>query len=497
VRVNTPRLIWGPVYEVLEERIANGDDILLIVVPYVKLEALERLHSALGQDKRLKIISRWALRDLAGGASDLAVYPYLRDRRCELYLHPDIHLKLYVFRSNLALITSGNLTGRGLGYRERANIEIGIVAPLLADDWRNLYDLIDDSYRVDDQLFYQIEQSLRSIPQQPVINWPVVLPKRKKYTIGSLPASQTPAAFQAFYLSVDRTPYNSEDLRRAAHDLALYRVPAGLEGTEFNDRVAAVFKMTPFVVDFVEYLKHHGTLRFGAVNNWIHEKCEDVPLPYKWEIKENTRILYNWLAHFYAEIEWNIPGEHSQVIYWRGSTKQELPDSGVVLRDYQKMFSNLSNRERADEWKYVSNGAAPHQPLLLLAVIALYDKDPQRSNMVVLDDELERIFESSFSIVVVPQHPTSVVMPFIALRNEQFWHLKKRRAEAEIEGRIRSRGDFDQVYLGARLDEKLHELMQSSPMRVALRETILDTYFPEPIRRSLRALSEGSSLPAG
>ena len=98
------------------------------------------------------------------------------------------------------------------------------------------------------------------------------------------------------------------------------------------------------------------------------------------------------------------------------------------------MFSNLSNRERGDEWKYVSNGAAPHQPLLLLAVIGLYDQNPQRSNMVVLDDELERTFNSSFSIVVPSPHPTTIVMPFIALHNEPFWHLEKRRGAAEIVG---------------------------------------------------------------
>jgi len=62
-------------------------------------------------------------------------------------------------------------------------------------------------------------------------------------------------------------------------------------------------------------LKHERNLRFGAVNKWIHEKCEDVPLPYRWEIKENTRIFYDWLAHYVPEISWVRP-KYSQVISW-------------------------------------------------------------------------------------------------------------------------------------------------------------------------------------
>jgi hypothetical protein len=74
------------------------------------------------------------------------------------------------------------------------------------------------------------------------------------------------------------------------------------------------------VTDFVELLKVERSLRFGAVNDWIHKKCEDVPLPYRWEIKDNTRIFYDWLAHYFPNITWDRPN-YSQVIYWnKGQT---------------------------------------------------------------------------------------------------------------------------------------------------------------------------------
>ena len=99
------------------------------------------------------------------------------------------------------------------------------------------------------------------------------------------------------------------------HDLVIFDVPPNLSPAEFTLRLGESFRKTPFVRDFVDYLKTEKNLRFGCVNEWIHRKCEDVPLPYRWEIKENTRIFYNWLSHFIPEITWDRPN-YSQIIYW-------------------------------------------------------------------------------------------------------------------------------------------------------------------------------------
>jgi hypothetical protein len=66
----------------------------------------------------------------------------------------------------------------------------------------------------------------------------------------------------------------------------------------------------------VDHLKRRTNPRSGAVNSWIHEKCEDVPLPYRWEIKENTHIFCNWLAHFIPETTWDGP-HYFQMTRWR------------------------------------------------------------------------------------------------------------------------------------------------------------------------------------
>ncbi len=466
-------LVWNPVYTALEERIRGGDDLLLLITPFAKLEALQRLRSFKNRAKRWKVVCRWRIEDLIAGVSDLSVFEYLKSEGCDLYVNNSIHLKLYIFESNLAFTTSGNLTLRGLGYCEPANVESGAMLKLGSDDWIRIYEMINASRRVDEKLYEILCGYVESCPLPVPLSVPPDMfpPASKRFTIGSLPATESPQRLADYYFGGGLSSFSSEEVRRVAHDLSVFRIPDGLQQEAFHRTLRQAFITVPFVVEFVAFLKEHGSLRFGAVNDWIHDQCEDVPLPYRWEIKENTRILYNWLEHFFPEIEWNIPGAHSQVIYWRGSNKSLTGnDSAIALARYQKMFSTLGNRDRAVEWNDVSIGGAPHQPLLLLAVAKLYERDPNRPNLIPLNKDLENIFAGYFASVVAPSNPTSVAMPFVALRGEPFWHLLERetastshRTSATVQekasnfsGRIRSQAAFDKSYKGAVLDDDLH-----------------------------------------
>ena len=317
---NRPELKWGPVFEPLESHLRSGDPLLLVISPFIGLDALKRFLGTAGSQRGIKVIVRWRPEDLKNGVSDLAIFPHLVELGIPLYINYDIHLKLYVFESNLAFCTSGNLTRRGFGYSEKPNIEVGCFVNLSQDDWLRLYDLIDNSRQVDENIFSTYKRYLESCPKTSQSPMPALelLGPPKAYTISSLPAMETPAELAKYYFSVDIANRSAEQTRRAAHDFATFHLPAGLDQPTLDERLGNSFRTTPFVVDFVEVLKAEGSLRFGAVNDWIHGKCEDVPLPYHWEIKENTRIFYNWLEHFFPQITWDRPN-YSQVIYWRES----------------------------------------------------------------------------------------------------------------------------------------------------------------------------------
>lgn len=287
-----------------------------MISPFIGLEALQKFLPKADSEHGIKVVVRWRPEDLRNNVSDINIFPYLAKRGIPLYVNQNIHLKLYVFESNIAFCTSGNLTLRGFGYSANSNIEAGCFTHLTIQDWSRIYELVTDSRQVDQDMYRAYEQYLESCPRPiPSETPPELWGARKTYTISSLPATDTPQQLTEYYFRDSKAMHSADQIRRAAHDLVTFDVPPGLSRSVFDQRLGDSFRATPFVVEFVQVLKAQKSLRFGAVNDWIHGKCEDVPLPYRWEIKENTRIFYNWLEHFFAEITWDRPN-YSQVIYW-------------------------------------------------------------------------------------------------------------------------------------------------------------------------------------
>jgi hypothetical protein len=309
-------LVWNPIISAVASELSGGDSIAFLIVPFVKLDALQVLIEKNRSETNFSLIVRLKPEDLLSGATDLSIYPFLRDRGVPVFYNHSIHLKLFVFESNRCLVTSGNVTGRGLGLALEGNVEAGAFVHLDLEDWNRIYSLINESRAIDDTLYDRLSKFVAdapTVPSLPIFNWPEE--PLKNFTISSLPATEHVEALSRAYFSANLERYSTEDLRRIAHDLAIFNLPSGLSEVEFEQQLKANFCSSPFVSEFIFFLKSHGSLRFGAVNDWIHRWCDDVPLPYRWELKENTRILYNWLAHFVPEITWDRPN-YAQVIYW-------------------------------------------------------------------------------------------------------------------------------------------------------------------------------------
>lgn len=309
-------LVWSPIFSSLTSALDGGDSLALLIAPFVKLDALQDLVDRTKVSDNLRVIIRLKPEDLVSGVSDLAIYPFLREHEIPVFYNHSIHLKLFVFESNRCLVTSGNITNRGLGLGGKGNVEAGAFVHLDSDDWERIYGLLSASRELDDLLYERLRKYVAETPAPagvPEFQWPAEPPRR--FTISSLPATETVEALSSAYFSRSLDSYSKEDVRRIAHDLVVFSIPSGLSREMFDQQLRESFCNSPFVRAFVVFLKNHGSLRFGMVNEWIHQMCEDVPLPYRWELKENTRIFYNWLASFIPEITWGRPN-HSQVIYW-------------------------------------------------------------------------------------------------------------------------------------------------------------------------------------
>jgi hypothetical protein len=313
------QLVWSPVFEILEEIIRSGDELILLVVPFVKLDALKRMLRMSSNGRRLKVIVRWKEDDLACGVSDIEVYPFLRDQEVSLYRNPRIHLKLYVFESNTAFNTSGNLTLSGLGYGESGNVEIGNLVRLSNSDWRRIYQLLNESTQIDDGIYERLKREITSstgvkrFTKEDLFEIP-----RKQFTIQNLPASDSPEEFIDFYLSRGTVDNNPEFCRRCMQDVVTFDIPEDLSRDGLRDVLIAQIKANPFIRAFISALEERKTMRFGEVTAWIQEKCEDIPVPFRYEIKDAVRALYNWLRYAYDQVSWDRPS-YSQILRWISS----------------------------------------------------------------------------------------------------------------------------------------------------------------------------------
>jgi hypothetical protein len=311
-------LVWSPVYRVLEDRLKAGDKLILLVVPFIKEAALKQLLWVTDKCPHLKVVVRWRPGDLIAGVADLEIFPFLKEQGIPLFFNQNIHLKLYAFESNDAFVTSGNLTLSGLGYAEKGNVEVGNMVALRFQDWQQLFAIVDGSMQVDETVYASFQQALANSPkptsESPCDPWPQFA--RKLFTIQTLPASETPTALIDFYLRGDFQESKPELYRRFAHDLAIYQVPIGLDMDALKKFLINAVKDHPFIVSFVAELRQQSSMSFGAVTAWLHDHCEDVPVPYRYVVKDSVRTLFNWLEFAYQEISWDTP-RYAQVIYWR------------------------------------------------------------------------------------------------------------------------------------------------------------------------------------
>jgi len=318
VNDNDNFLVWTPTINYVSKKIQENKQLLFIIAPFIKLDALQSLLEHCEDVSALKVIVRWDGSDIANRVSDLEIYEELTRRGVPLYRHPSIHLKVLVFNQNWAFHTSGNITRKGLGLASNSNIEIGAQIRLTTNDWIELYRLLEDATHIDDRLYeiacrYREDNSSATDPLPPLI---LNSTDDKEFSKLSLPASQSPEQLYKFYK--DPSQYIDETDAYAAfvHDLVLYNLITDFDDDKFFLELAQNFKRHLFIQEIVAFIEQEGSVRFGKMNGWITEQCTDRPTPYRWELKGSTNKLYNWLDYFIEEITWDIPGSHSQVIYW-------------------------------------------------------------------------------------------------------------------------------------------------------------------------------------
>ncbi|MBN1103293.1 MAG: HNH endonuclease [Deltaproteobacteria bacterium] len=154
-----------------------------------------------------------------------------------------------------------------------------------------------------------------------------------------------------------------------------------------------------------------------------------------------------------------------------------------MLEKYVSQFSHLRTDKGRNRYPAITKHRAPHKPFLLLSVMDLIAQGQITRNLIEPSFELLETFNGYWSAVMPPGAKTSMAYPFSRLQTDGFWHrIPKPSYEARIEYHVKSMVRFREMFLGARLDDRLFAFLFQPDTREYLRMVVINTYFTPEIQ---------------
>ena len=128
-------------------------------------------------------------------------------------------------------------------------------------------------------------------------------------------------------------------------------------------------------------------------------------------------------------------------------------------------------------------GKAPHKPILLLAVLELFEKGIITENRVYVDTDLVGTFQENWWLLVTTLNTPDFTQPFYYLQTEkfegaQFWFLQP-KAGCQINAYIGSVKTLATVLDYGHFSPGVFLLMADTAARALITNALLDAYFPE------------------
>ena len=311
---------------------------VVVLCAYITTETLKHLNDS-GNIKQ--VVVRWEFRDICSGASDFEeLFQYCRNHEIELFSNQRIHLKvLWDMRSNVFL-GSANVSRRGLG--ETGNSHHWELSTAVSDisfeDQQYLNKLLRDSTLITDARMEELRRRKAEVNyvEPDVPDYPITPNETDRFLITELPA------FEFDFLPEDRfenvvqaylNPDSLDSKQRTdlAHDLALYEIPPGLSGEEFELKLGERFNAHPFIMAFKSMVKNYrspgrpdrdGTIHHTGVTTWFSANTTTVPRPHRRTLNDDIATLYNWICHFdpeFSQTGRRHEGRGSNILKWVGS----------------------------------------------------------------------------------------------------------------------------------------------------------------------------------
>lgn len=316
-------LLQSPLFDRIHNYLVDGSQSskrVFVIAPYIKSKTLNDLLQDVRAD--IVVITRWDKQTLLSGSSDLEVYETCQKIGATLYIHNKIHLKIYSVDLNSIILSTANVSERGMGRS----------IPIVEECGTMLYNLSNN-----DRLYIEtILKNSRHVDKRVYDHYCDWFSKQEKYVIGDdVDPLRDLEIKDPFLTSSLPMTYSIDDLVKYCeiinngkqiddtetrncvfHDIENYSIDVDHSNNELIIQLQKKFFAQEFIKALDNIVPGKPGIQFGRVKEWIQNNCADVPVPSRREITENVQVLMSWFVSLgndkYIK---HIPGARSEMLY--------------------------------------------------------------------------------------------------------------------------------------------------------------------------------------
>lgn len=288
-------------YSSFSEFLKNINYELILISPYMKIDAFKKLIHDVPTNIKIIAVCRWRISDIVLGVSDLDIYSYLKNRGNDLYINNDIHLKVLMKDKKEIIIGSVNITRAGLGFAEKSNIEAISIDDVNDNDIINIMKILKNSILIDDSLFKRISNEVLkfkgmknyirdNVKKMNALNKKLNTNRPKNIIVADFPFSITPRKL------IDDYSKNIFDSIEMKHDLKLFNLTRNENSNELYKKLKQQFLKSNAFQWQKNIIKNE--ILFGKYSQILHNSLMDNPKPYRKIVKELVRNMFNWTLEF-------------------------------------------------------------------------------------------------------------------------------------------------------------------------------------------------------
>ena len=283
--------------ERLKALVSEAQNEVLICAPFIKLQALQIILSAVPSSVFVKVVTRWRPAEVAAGVSDLDVFELISNRgHASLELLDDLHAKIYVADRH-CLVGSANITATALGWSKEPNIEFLTEIAIENADVQVLLKRLSQAQLATFQIKAEIEKKAKELAISKVLDEENLAEEEVNSAANPwLPRCAAPDHLYKVYLDKKSNAVVLGTRHDALDDLRDLSLPAGLSESDFKQYISTALAGFPAFSLFLERISAKLT------DHDAIEIMQDVrPGWEKRDLVKQWEILRDWIRVFYAD----------------------------------------------------------------------------------------------------------------------------------------------------------------------------------------------------